>query len=262
MFTPRCRCFLAVSITLLFFVTALPLCAQRTAALDSTLYTTYTMTSDETSVSWIVCGSTAQSSGCYGSGSIGPFVKLGAIMEGNPSTKGNVVTRAIYAVDSGNSSVVLYVYRKTDTITSSFDTVSVTLARTVTLQLTGGSTAQTSMAANTGFLFIGTDQSPNAYEVKKSNLSLTQIGGFSPPLNVTAITADQYGYVTVTQGEPSAGATGFTVIGPDGFAVEDGGGAPFMLNTVTATLSSTLPKSNSQSVRHVEYRPLPVPSNE
>ena len=47
--------------------------------------------------------------------------------------------------------------QETDTISPTFDTVVVTLSKTV-LPLTGGSTALTSMAANTGFIFIGTDQ--------------------------------------------------------------------------------------------------------
>ena len=55
------------------------------------------------------------------------------------------------------------------------------------------------MAANDGFIFVGTDASPNAVKVNKLTYSLTKLGGFSPPLPVTAITANDYGYVTVTQ---------------------------------------------------------------
>jgi len=53
------------------------------------------------------------------------------------------------------------------------------------------------MAANSKFLFIGTNHSPSAVVVQKSNLSFSEAGGFSPPINVAAITADNYGYVTV-----------------------------------------------------------------
>lgn len=97
------------------------------------------------------------------------------------------------------------------------------------------------MAANNRFLFIGTNKSPDAVEVQKSTFSITQIGGFSPPINVSAITVDQYGYVTITFGSFNSTDNAFFVLGPDGRGREDGGGAPFMLNTVQAVLPSTLP---------------------
>jgi hypothetical protein len=168
-------------------------------------------------------------------------------MEGNPSVnlQTNTVTRAIYVVDiangSGGTGVVLYVYKKTDVVSSTFDTVTVSLFKSISLPLTGGTTAVCSMAANNGFLFIGTDQSPQAVKVQKSDFTVTQLGGFSPPINVTAITADQYGYVTVTQGTFGNGENGFSVYGPDGSVQEDGGGASFMVNTVTAFSTPTRP---------------------
>jgi hypothetical protein len=224
---------------------------------DATLYTTYTLYSEFQTVTWSVCGSTQQSEGCYSNGSLGPFNEVGALMEGNSSVVGNVVTRAIYVVDSGNASdVLLYVYKKTDTVTADFDSVTVTLVKTVILPLTGGSSAICSMGANNLFLFIGTDQSPQAVRVQKSNLAITQLGGFSPPINVAAITADNYGYVTVTQGDFSGnGSSASTVFGPDGSEQEDGGGAFFMLNTRTAVSSSTLPHSDNAPPQRLGVRP-------
>jgi hypothetical protein len=77
-------------------------------------------------VSLIVCGSLPGSGGCYGSAYLGPFGKIGALLEGNPSTKGNTVTRAIYVLDiatgTKGTDVALSIYKKTDTISSSFDT--------------------------------------------------------------------------------------------------------------------------------------------
>ncbi len=152
------------------------------------------------------------------------------------------VTRAIYVLDiaSGGTGVVLNVYTKTDMVTPDFDTVQVTLSKTLTLPLIGGTAAGTSMAANSKFLFIGTNQSPQGVEIDKRTFSVTQVGGFSPPINVTAITADQYGYVTMTFGSFRAGENGFYVFGPDGSGEGDGGGADFMLNTVQAVLPATL----------------------
>lgn len=222
----------------------LPASAQTAAApIDSTLFTTYSVFSGSTNVNWIVCGSTQGSSGCYGSGSLGPFGIIGAMIEGNPITQGSVVTRFIYVVDIGAGSsgngVTLNVYKKTDTITTSFDTVSVTLFRTVTLPLIGGSGAKSFMAANKGFLFIGTDQSPQAVEIPKNNLKVTPISVTSG-INASSITADPYGYVTVTFGS-SSGTSVFGVYAPDGGLTEDGGGAQFMLDTTNAVLPLTLP---------------------
>ena len=128
------------------------------------------------------------------------------MMEGEPKTDliANTVTRAIYVVDIADgpnrNEVVLYVYTKVDTITTDSDTVTVTLSQTISLPLVGGGSAQTSMAANKQFLFIGTDRSPYAVEIDKRTFSVTQLGGFSPPINVSAITANQYGYVTLSFG--------------------------------------------------------------
>jgi hypothetical protein len=247
----------ALAILMILIVGAMrPANAQGVVtAPDSTLYTTYTVSSDLTSVNWIVCGSTQQTEGCYASGQMGPFGKVGALMEGIPVINGDKVTRGIYIVDTGSASAKLTVYKKIDTVTAETDTVSVTLAKTVTLPLAGGSSAVASMAANSRFLFIGTDQSSQAVEVLKSNLTFTQIGGFSPPINVSAITADSYGYVTVTFGTFSGGESGFYVFGPNGELEEDGGGAPFMLDTREAVVPTSFFNSNTESTLQVGTRP-------
>jgi hypothetical protein len=215
---------------------------------DATLFTTYDIDTKHTSVGWLVCGSTQQSTGCYSSGSLGSFGKVGALIEGLPSTSraNTVVTRAIYVLDiasgSNQKGVTLYVYKKADTVSPSFDTVSVTLLKTVNLPLVGGSSVLASMAANSNFVVIGTNQSTQAVEVQKSNFAITSIGGFSPPINVSAITADKYGYVTVSFGSLSPiGSNGFVVLGPNGVDQEGGGGAAFMLGTQQAVLPSTFP---------------------
>jgi hypothetical protein len=216
--------------------------ALLSALPDATLYTTYNLTAGNQGVNWIVCGSVQQSNGCYASGSVGPFEAVGALLEGSPVIQQNKVTRAIYVLDAGSANNVrLFVYKKTDTVTSQTDVVTVTLTNTITLPLVGGADVSSSMAANAGFLFIGTDQSPNGVRVRKFDLSVSPLPGFSPPINVTAVTADKYGYVTVTQGNFSAGSSGFYLYGPDGSLQEDGGGAEFMLDTTQAVLPSKLP---------------------
>ncbi len=210
-----------------------------TAAIDAALYTKYNTDIAHTTVNWVVCGSLPGSSGCYGSGSLAPFGQIGALLEGEPKTDriANTVTRAIYVLDykSGpnQNEVVLYVYTKVDTITTDSDTVTVTLSQTISLPLVGDFPAQTSMAANKLFLYIGTDLSPNAVQVDKRNFSVTQIVGF-PPINLFAITANPYGYATLSFGSFGGPSTDFIVVGPDGSTAEDGGGSQFMLNTLQA----------------------------
>ena len=219
-----------------------------TAPLDGTLFTTYNIDSAHTFVSFSVCGSLPGSSGCYGGGSMGPFGNVGALLEGNPKTDLSMgtVTRAIYVLDvasgANQNQVVLDVYTRVDTITTDFDTITVTLSQTISLPaLRGATSALGYMAANNQFLFAGTNRSTEGVEINKRSFSVTETGGFSPPINVSAITADQYGYVTVSFGSfNGGGSTGFIVFGPDGFEQEDGGGSAFTVNTVQAVLPSTL----------------------
>jgi hypothetical protein len=208
--------------------------AAQALPIDSTLFTTYESNGNN-NIAWVTCGSTKNTNGCYGADTLGPFNRVCAVMEGEPVTVGNTVTRSIYILDGGSSTsrVSLNVFKKTDIITTNSDTVSITPGKKLTLPLTGGSNALCGMAANDGFIFVGTDASPNAVKVNKLTYSLTQLGGFSPPLPVTAITANDYGYVTVTQ-EAATQGSGFSVYGPNGMLQEDGGGAPFIPNTKNA----------------------------
>jgi len=234
---------LAVPMMFLFLIAAVP--AFAGGPIDETLFTTYQI--DSSYVYLSVCGSLPGSYGCYGSGTLGPFGSVGALLEGNASVnvKEGVVTRYIYALDvaagASGTDVDLLVYKMTDTISPPYATVSVTLFKTISLPLSGGSSALASMAANTKFIFIGTNQSPQSVRLQKSNFAIIQSGSFEPPINVSAITSDKYGYVTVTFGAFSSGDTGFIVYGPDGSAVEDGGGAPVMLSTDQAVLPAALP---------------------
>ena len=147
--------------------------------------------------------------------------------------------RYVVDVNAPGNGVVLNIYKKTDTIDVSDDTIKVSLFKTVNLPLTGGSQALCSMAANKKFLFIGTDQGTLAVEVAKKDFSMTFAGSTNLP--ITEITADKYGFVTITQGT-NGGPAGFITYGPDGLPKEDGGGAPFMLNPINAILPSMLPK--------------------
>lgn len=255
---------LAASLILLA-LTALPAGAQTAiappVAPDATLFTTYSLFSGEQTLDWVVCGSTTGSSGCYAAGSLGPFGKIGAMIEGIPSVSGSTVTRMIYIVDiaagTSGTGVKLNVYKKTDTVSSTSDTVTVTLTRTVSLPtLIGGSTATCSMAATPTILFIGTNQGQQAVEVKKSTLTVTPVSVYiiGPP--VTGITIDKYGYVTVTQGNFTSGTNGFAVFNSTGAAQEDGGGADFMLDTTAATSTANLPPATTHLYERLATHPI------
>jgi hypothetical protein len=229
-------------LALLVFGAAVPLHA---AAIDATLYTSYSFGFGGR-VDWVVCGSLQGSSGCFGGGELGQFGKVGALLEGISSTNvaTQTVTRAVFVLDvaagtSGNK-VVLYVYREVELISSG--NVSMTLSKVVSLPLNGSSNARASMAANAKFLYIGTDENPEAVRVQKSNFAVTQVPGFSTPSFVSAITADKYGHVTVAWGSFSgSGPDGFFAFDANGAAIEEGGGGALLLNTTQAVLPSTLP---------------------
>jgi hypothetical protein len=229
--------------TLLFLLPTAAVAQKPPAPLDSGLYTNYTIDSVLQNLTWIVCGSTQGTSGCYVSGNLRPFGKIGTLIEGYASTQCNLVTRFLYVEDAavGGTAVSLFVYKETDTITTSGDTINVTLTKTVSLALTGGSTALGFMAANNHFLPIGTDQTAEAVEVKKSNFHVTPISVTSG-INVSSVTADHYACVTVTQDTPTEGATAVGVWGPTGGMVGDGGGTQFRLETINGVLPSTWPQ--------------------
>jgi len=246
MSNPRRQLILAVSTVLLVLSATVP--AAAAGPIDAGLYTTYSFYNGFVTVDWVVCGQTHGWYGCYASGSLGPFGNVGALIEGDPSTSGNTVTRDFYIVDVGTGTGVktinLYIYKKVDTITPPTDSVTITLSKTVQLPLVGGTGASCFMAANSSFLFIGTNRSAQAVSVNKSNFAVKELVEGAVGVNVSSITADKYGDVTVTQGNGAGNPPvfAFSVFGPNGELEEDGGGASYILNTTTGLSTSRLPK--------------------
>jgi hypothetical protein len=192
------------------------------------LYATYTTSGDGEYVSFDVCGSTQGSEGCFGGATMGPFGHACGVIEGAPKTKGDVVTRAIYVLDKGsssNSQAVLDVYKRTDTITENDDTVQVTLTQSLSLGLPGGPSTECSIAEGKADVFAATTASTQAAEINISTLAVSLVGGFSPPADVTSMTADDRGYVSIQFTE------GFYLYAPDGSLDEDGGGDAALVNT-------------------------------
>lgn len=181
-------------------------------------------------VTFITCGSSPTSEGCYGSGTFGPFSRVGCMIEGMATTSGHVVTRAVFVIDvaSGSEStgVTLYRYSKTDTIdpTSGDDTVHSTLTNTVALPLVGSATAACYIAGTTDFLYIGTDQTGSVIRVQKGPLTTTSVVANQPGSRIKALTADQYGFVSIETATSAANSDQFSLYAPSGRYMGDGGG--------------------------------------
>jgi hypothetical protein len=222
--------------------------AQAPAPLDSGLFTTFSLDVGFTNATYFVCGTIPPSEGCYATGVIGPFGKVGAMLQGNVATnvsKGTA-TRYIYVLDvaygAKANGVALYVYKKIDVIDEAggTDTVTITLSKNLVLPLLGGASTRASMAGNNDFLIIGTNKGPGTVTVAKSNLVVTplpQAGGG----NVKAIAVDQYGFVTVSLGTFTTDTGGFFVLSPSGVMVESGAGTSFVINNRQAFLPSSIP---------------------
>lgn len=181
----------------------------HSAAADANVETVYTPRT--TSINWGALGQNAGGS----NGSIGPFTRACAIVEGQPTTSGNVTTRNVYVLDAGDgttSNVVLNVFSKTDTLTttsnSTSDSVAFTLSQQVTLSLASQASAVCYMAANDTSVFAGTSANNFASIINKSSLAETTVAStvtlFNDP--VTQITATSEGKVLVTFGTgPNSG---------------------------------------------------------
>ncbi len=205
------------------------------ATIDAGLYTYYTIPDKAgNQLNWEVCGSVGTTSGCYGAGTLSPFGKIGSIIEGKKSysvSKGTV-TRYLYVMDgeygSGQDGVAVYAYKRVDTITADTASTTFTLEKTLALPLTGGSSAVIYAAGNADYLVIGSSLSTLPAEVTKKTYAIYNGGAVSgAPISITA---DDYGYITVTT------ESDFYVIGPNGQALQDGGGTPSMVNTLIGIL--------------------------
>jgi len=221
------------AVLLVTLVMSLPVYGQQKFP-DSTLFTTYEVNQSLTQLSWFTCGSLPLTEGCYGAGVLGPFTDACAIVQSAPAPFNiNTVLRYIYVLDTGSSAngASLTVYKRTDTVSQSDDTINVVTLAVVPLSiLVGGPGVTCFMAQNPSYVYAATSQTSLAAAINKTTFSVGRVGDFST--NVSAITADSYGFVTIVQG--SGFGTGFTVYGPNGAPQEDGGGGPFMINPIDA----------------------------
>ncbi len=209
---------------------------------DRTLFTTYEINHSLTQFTWFTCGTLPLTEGCYGSGFLGPFTDACAIVQNVPAPVNlNTVLRYIYVLDTGSSpsGATLTVYRRTDMVSSSDDTITITTIAVVPLPtVVGGPGVTCYVAQNPTNVYAATNQSTIATAINKATFSTSLAGDFST--NVVAITADSYGYVTILQA-----SNAFTVYGPNGEPEEDGGGNYFMINPIDAIYPATYAPSHN-----------------
>ena len=192
--------------------------AGLAAAPDSTLFTTYYVT--PTPAIGRVAGVRIDGAvrGLLRVGALGPFGRIGSMLESHPVAKGDTVTRRIYALDIASwerCDRCCALRLQEEGRSHGKTTVTVSLEQTIELPLAGGTGATAFMAANTAFLYVGTNQSYAALRIDPTSWTYTGVGGFEPPIPVAAINTDSYGYVTVTFGSSTSAFNGFYVFGPD-----------------------------------------------
>jgi hypothetical protein len=154
-----------------------------------------------------------------------------------PVVSGQTTRQKLYVIDSNfthKGDVYLRVFDETVVATSSTITTTFKSAGRIALGLPGGENVGCSAAGNASVIVAGTSASPQAAVINKKTLAVSAVGGFSPPEYVTSIFADGNGYIAINQGATTG--TGFTLLGPDGSPVEDGGGNAVVFNTTNAYL--------------------------
>jgi hypothetical protein len=248
-------CLLLFALTVLTAGIALPAHAQNRNP-DSTLFTYY-FASGTTQMTWVTCGSLPQTEGCYGSGTLGPYTNACAVVQSVPvAINPFTVTRYIYVLDTGSSpsGMKLTAYKRTDTVSQTDDTITITTQAVVPLPtLVGGTGVTCYMAQNPAAVYAGTNQGTSPVAINKSTYAVSQVGLFTGP--VTAITADSYGYVTINQNQN--GSHGNTVYAPNGQLEGDGGGSYFMINPIDAVNPANYPFTLDSPLPQVGYWPKP-----
>jgi len=147
-------------------------------------------------------------------------------------------------------------------VTSSTDTVTVSLVKAAKLNaLRAGPTAQAYMAANENYVYVGTNQDPFAVQVQRTNLThQVQTARTSPQAQVSAITSDFYGNVTVTYGGVPNGTAGSVQFDINGNSLGTPTTNVYMLNTSAALQTSSLPTTDSLSAARMQIRPRTTPA--
>lgn len=150
---------------------------------SSFFYTIYQQFGEN--ISWLTCGYDEQSSGCYGSGSIGPFSRACSVAGSS--------TRAIVADSNASSGrTTLYFYKQEES-----STPSSTLQKVLELpDLPVSTSAICHLSVLGNFAYFGTSESSTYYKIDLRSFAITS--GSSCGGNTSAITAGN-DFVVVSQ---------------------------------------------------------------
>ena len=246
-------CFAVLAALSVAVAVAGPACAQQRLP-DSTLYTTYYAGNPATQINWSVCGSTPQTEGCYGHGNFGPFTNACSIVQSVPAPINlNTVLRYIYILDEGATlgSATLSIYRRTDMVTQTYDFTTITQLAVVPLTgLVAGPGATCAMVQNPTNVYATTYQGQSVAVINKTSFAVSYVGGFGT--NVSSITADSYGFVTIDWGSGFGDEN--AEYGPDGRLQGSGGGTYWMINPIDGVNPSSFPQFDASSSPQVGYR--------
>jgi hypothetical protein len=182
--------------------------AGRTAV-DQNISIAFAPSANGNQISWLIAGAAQDSWG----GTLGPFNRACAAVQGTPTITNNVVTRSIYILDAGNGGAdvpALYVYDRTDVLTKkngqSIDSVSIVLNVSVDLPLVSSPSATCYMAANDSTVYVGTTADIYPVSIGKATLKPHQIpfgtGSWSTSDQVSSITASDEGVIVIGWGGP------------------------------------------------------------
>ncbi|GLI91075.1 hypothetical protein [Methylocystis echinoides] len=196
--------------------------------------TTYSINTAKTYVYSSTCGTTTNTSGCYGGATLGPFRQACAIASTPITTTtqadgSTTFTRRIAVMDRGSqagASVNLFVYLESNNVKPDSATPTTRLLRRVTLPVIGGPTASCSLARNGAGFYLGTNLSNNAVRVDDSFATSTT-PGFSPPIPVAGVTSTPEGYMLVTH--KSSASSGYYLFNNSGATMQSGGGSSLLV---------------------------------
>lgn len=152
-------------------------------------HTTFTAANSHTSINWMTCDQDSTSSGCFGSGGLGPFTRA-CSLAGNG--EGHVFV--MDATGGDNISALLYIYNQSET-----STPRINLWNTVALPKIIGTDDATCFVSVVGhYVYLGTTTSTIFAKVNWKTLDLNAFSVCSPARFTSSITATK-DFVTISQ---------------------------------------------------------------
>ena len=212
--------------------------AAATSDPTTGLYAQFGFNQAFTQLTWSVCGSVNGSNGCYGTGTLGGFGRIGALIQGAPTVDATtgLVTRNLYVIDQAvgggtSTTTQLRVFELDETVAAPNVTVAMKEVKRVSLPMKGGLGTQTWLVGNRNFLIVGNSADGSPYSVAKSGLAV-QAQQFNGTLE--EVTTNGYGFVETDHdtGFNPGEVTMFYTYDANLQPVDSGGGgAGYFLNT-------------------------------